>query len=262
MIKNWKHFETFTIFDFFRRGQNLSIFYQLFIDFLSCFFHFPRKQRKMNKNYQKMMKNDKKWKKTRDIHHFWLFPKQPSFLSIFYRFVLSIFYHFPRKQRKMNKNYQKMMKNDKKMIKQWKKLETFTIFDCFRRGQNLSIFYQCFIDFFPAAFLCIIFLSFFLSFFPSSIFVYHFLSFFIIFFQQHFCVSFFHFFQQHFWVSFFHFFTAAFSGIIFHHLFEQPLLKSCSYHFVDQWTYHFMYVCMYACMHACMYVCRYVCNVV
>ena len=40
----------------------------------------------------------------------------------------------------MNKNYQQMMKNDKKMIKNWKKLETFTIFDFFRRGQNLSLF--------------------------------------------------------------------------------------------------------------------------
>ena len=27
-------------------------------------------------------------KKTRDIHHFWLFPKQPSFLSIFYRLFI------------------------------------------------------------------------------------------------------------------------------------------------------------------------------
>jgi hypothetical protein len=41
-------------------AQNLSFFYQFFIDFLSIFYHFPRKQRKMNKNYQKMMKNDKK----------------------------------------------------------------------------------------------------------------------------------------------------------------------------------------------------------
>ena len=47
----------------------------------------------MNKNYQQMMKNDKKndkkLKKTRDIHHFWFFPKRPEFiifLSIFYRF--------------------------------------------------------------------------------------------------------------------------------------------------------------------------------
>ena len=58
-----KKLETFTIFDFYRRGQNLSIFLSIFINFLSMFimfFHFPRKQRKMNKNYQKMMKNDKK----------------------------------------------------------------------------------------------------------------------------------------------------------------------------------------------------------
>jgi hypothetical protein len=67
--KQMKKLETFTIFDCFRRGQNLSIFYQFFIDSFS-----PRKQRKMNKNFQKMMKNDKKMikkmKKTRDTHHF------------------------------------------------------------------------------------------------------------------------------------------------------------------------------------------------
>ena len=44
------------------------------------------------------------------------FPKQPRIYQFFIDF-LSFFYHFPRKQRKMNKNYQKMMKNDKKMIK-------------------------------------------------------------------------------------------------------------------------------------------------
>ena len=127
----------------------LSIFYHFFI----IFYHFPRKQRKMNKNYQKMMKIDKKlikkWKKTRDIHHFWLFPKKPRIYQFFINFLimfLSFFNHFPRKQRKMNKNYQKMMKNDKKLIKKWKKLETFTIFDCFRSSPEfinfLSIFFQ------------------------------------------------------------------------------------------------------------------------
>ena len=84
------------------------------------------------------MKNDKKlikkMKKTRDIHHFWLFPKRPEFvnvLSIFYRYFFS-----PRKQRKMNKNYQKMMKNDKILIKKWKKLETLIIFSFFEPSQG------------------------------------------------------------------------------------------------------------------------------
>ena len=96
-------------------------------------------------------------KKTRDIHHFWLFPKQPRiyqfFLSIFYRFFpSSIFvYHF------------------------------FIIFFTFFSS---SIFVYHFLSFFPAALLCIIFsffpaeflglIFFIFSFFYSSIFWYHF----------------------------------------------------------------------------------------
>ena len=86
-------------------------------------------------------------KKTRDIHHFWLFPKKPefiNFLSIFYHFFIIFLNHFPRKQRKMNKNYQKMMKNDKKLKKKWKKLETFTIFDCFRSSPEFINFLSIF----------------------------------------------------------------------------------------------------------------------
>jgi hypothetical protein len=155
----------------------------------------------------------------------------------------------------MNKNYQKMMKNDKKLIKKWKKLETFTIFDCFRRGQNLSIFYQCFIDFFPAAFLCIIFYHFFLSFFPSSIFVYHFF------------IIFYHFFPAALLCIIFSFFPAAFLGFNFFIF---------SFFYSSIFWYHFFIICSSnLCWNhvltilwiseritLCMYVCRYVlwCN--
>ena len=59
--KRWKKFETFTIFDCFRSSSEFIMFLSCFYRFFkSIFFHFPRKQRKMNKHFQKMMKNDKK----------------------------------------------------------------------------------------------------------------------------------------------------------------------------------------------------------
>ena len=51
-----------------------------------------------------------------------------------YQFFIDFF--SPRKQRKMNKNYQKMMKNDKILIKKWKKLETLIIFSFFEPSQG------------------------------------------------------------------------------------------------------------------------------
>ena len=128
----------------------LSIFYR-FSSFFDSFYSFSSVS----------LENDKKidLKKNKKLINSGLFGKKQKwwmsrsffnviiFLSFFYRFFidfLSFFYHFRRKQRKMNKNYQKMMKNDKKLKKKWKKLETFTIFDCFRRSQNLSIFYRFF----------------------------------------------------------------------------------------------------------------------
>ena len=199
-------------------------------------------------------------KKTRDIHHFWLFPKKPefiNFLSIFYHFFIIFLNHFPRKQRKMNKNYQKRWKT----INNWKKNEKtrdihhFWLFP--KQPRIYQFLINFFIDFFPAAFLCIIFLIIF----SSSIFVHNlFNHFFIIFFQQHFCVSFFHFFQQHFWVSFFsffHFFTAAFSGIIFSSFVRATFAEIMFLPFCGS-----VNVSLYVCMYVSMYVCRYVCNVV
>ena len=69
-------------------------------------------------------------KKTRDIHHFWLFPKRPEFINF-----LSIFF-LQGKRGKWITNYQKMMKNDKKLIKKWKKLETLIIFSFFEPSQG------------------------------------------------------------------------------------------------------------------------------
>ena len=133
MIKNWKNFETFTIFDFFRRGQNLSIFYQFFIDFLSVFFIFQGNRGKWIKPIKKWWKMIKiwlkKWKKTRDIHHFWLFPKQPRIYHFFYRFFI-IFFIF----------------QDKNLIKKMKKNSRHSPFLIVSEAaQNLSFFYRFFI---------------------------------------------------------------------------------------------------------------------
>jgi hypothetical protein len=68
----------------------------------------------MNKNYQKMMKNDKKLIKNEknSRHSPFLIVSEEARI---YQFFIDFF--SPRKQRKMNKNYEKMMKNDKKLIK-------------------------------------------------------------------------------------------------------------------------------------------------
>ena len=65
MIKNWKKLETFTIFDFFRRGQNLS----LFINFLSIFIIFQGNRGKWIKTIKKWWKMIKKWKKWKNSRH-------------------------------------------------------------------------------------------------------------------------------------------------------------------------------------------------
>ena len=174
--------------------QNLSFFYRFFI---ICFIIFQGnrgKWIKTIKKWWKVIKKNIKNEKTRDIHHFWLFPKQPRIYHVFIN-CLSLF--FP--------------------------------------AAFLCIIFSFFNHFFPAAFLCIMFLSFFYHVFPAALLCIIF-SFFPAAFLGFIFFHFFIFLQQHFLVSF------------FHHLFEQPLLKSCSYHFVDQWTYHFMYVCMYVCM--------------
>ena len=109
--KKWKKLETFTIFDCFRSSPEFIMFYHCFIDFLSIFYHFPRKQRKMNKNYQKMMKNDKqliKIEKNSRHSPFLIVSEEARIYQCFIDFFLQ------GKRGKWITNYQKMMKNDKK----------------------------------------------------------------------------------------------------------------------------------------------------
>ena len=84
----------------------------------------------------KLYKIDKTNEKKPRYSPFLIVSEAAQNLSFFLINCLSIFYHFPRKQRKMNKNYQKMMKNDKKLIKKMKKLETLIIFCFFEPSQG------------------------------------------------------------------------------------------------------------------------------
>ena len=71
--------------------------YHFLINFLSIFFLFPGNRGKWIKTIKKWWRTIKHWKKTRDIRHFWLFPKQPRIYHVFINFFidcLSIFYHF------------------------------------------------------------------------------------------------------------------------------------------------------------------------
>ena len=134
-----------------------------------------------------------------------------------------------------------------------KKLEIFTIFDCFRSSPEfimcLSIVYR----FFFQQHFCVSFFHFLIIFFQQHFCVSCFYRFFIMFFQQHFCVSFFIFsssiFGFHFF-SFFHFFTAAFSGIIFSSFVRATFAEIMFLPFCGS-----VNVSLYVCMYVCMYVC-------
>ena len=132
---NQKWWMSRVFFIFLSNFYRFSSFFDSFYSFSSVSFENDKKDKKSIKKLIKKEKNSR--------HSPFLIVSEEARI---YQFFI-IFYHFPRKQRKMNKNYQKMMKNDKQLIKKWKKLETFTIFDCFRRSQNLSMFYHFFIIF-------------------------------------------------------------------------------------------------------------------
>ena len=74
-----KKLETFTIFDFYRRGQNLSCFYHFLSFFINFFYHFRRNRGKwINtiKKWWKTIKIDKQWKKLETLIIFSFF--EPS----------------------------------------------------------------------------------------------------------------------------------------------------------------------------------------
>ena len=83
-----------------------------------------------------------------------------SFFIGFYRF-LSFVLSFSKETEENDKNYQRMMKSDKKLIKNEKNSRHSPFLIVSEAAQNLSFFLSFFIEFFPAAFLCIMFLSFF-----------------------------------------------------------------------------------------------------